>query len=861
MAVTPLGEAPRDLRDRSEELHAYVELTPGTGYFVPVPAAVVSADVRVGANDRIPTAEVRLCLGWDGQGDQPNPMPRDWQVCKGGRATNPWEFLLGGRRIRVGTARGDESVDWIIFDGYIERLEVGWSGASKDSTRWARMFATSVALAADREPSQFVVGQWRRSRGAVMALRDVKEQVGQGEEAEELEAAARQCVNIAVPCIFNLHGFRNCDPTPLVCDDGSVVYVFCDVDQPDAEAWTVARILRYIQWAALQPPLPQSEATGVSDIMDQDRFAVTDGVLKRGWTSVDLRHWNLDALLRPYLEDASDDGVPGDAPTALNRVMHDIRPNSWAIEGMSVLEALALVADRANMLMSVKTLHTENGTRTGLHFAVRGYREEGGLPQRGAVAAAVVSAGGGSPSVSGGGPSDVDTGAAQPAPPAPHPGEPVEPPTRGVYIHCASDRAWERQGGVAAPIPFGAASACEGSLLIDESQIRPRVMLVGGPHEIEVTAELKPGWTPDLGWDVPSEDAVDGAVAELTSDAWARMYVPDLAAADAHAHLAGRLWVWNEDGAFAADQYRREWGPWSTDAAWDPVAFGTELGYVGLSKRGDNGWAPRRRPFKPTRASVGGQITRDVVVQLSFDGGAIWRYCATLQKTVLSKRAGIIFGLADLRTVVDSWQGDPGTGYSFAEAYIRGVLRVRVHACVEADDPLYVVRQPSGDAFAPLNWWELARTENVQRKLRFDPARPSRPVANSVYASDGPYRTGQYPNFDPLPEVARHAQLLQSELELRRFSGQFTIPWLWRDGHGPEPGYWIGDEVLGVRTLSAHTYLPMVGSAASRACSRIIGITWHYAAGEHSTTIEIEDRVYRPDDLVIPQDPASEGAY
>lgn len=845
-ALTVLGKAPTTLSAPTERLFLFYETWPGSRSFRVAPWFGVKAEWHTGTNDAIPTAEIVLSLGRSPETHPDFPYAnevRDWQVLDGTNAPiNVWQLLLGGRRVQIRTARAAVQEDWVAFDGYIDKLELGWSGSGRDHARWAHIYATSTIVAADREKNQFLVGQWRRSRRAVLGLAG-------GEDHDDWEYR-RECICVtALPCIFNPGGQPNCDPDPieLGSEGGPRVYIFTDTTNPRAVHWTVARILRYLQWAGYQPALP----TG-SNGLDERRVARLELMNTMQWTSCDLRHGNLDKLVNPYLTPGAYDSNL--TTPARDRVMR-MALTDVAVHAMSVLEAFVYVTDRAGMLCRVETAVAPDAgadVLTSLFWSIRGDRSD--VNPRAAEDRGHLLVGG-----SGG-----DLGGLVPEGENPSPGSSNPVTSRGVYLWVPSDNS---DDGSQTPAEiFAAANTTEGSLLADESQTRPGVLLIGAATQFECMAQLKPGWPPRAEWDVDpdDEDAVANALQALATAEYRERFVRSSMAREhfGSTRNVGRYWAWNEDAAFTAENYQRAAGPWSAEEDWEPPRFFTDVAYKELTRRGDDGWTIRPRRFLPTRAEARATsqlppVALGLVVQLSFDGGATWHFCSA-PVTVEAERCALFFDSDDLREIYDEI-----TGYDFAQAYIKGVLRVRVIANIEADDCLLEPVTPSGACPVNRNWWELIdRGKQATRKMRFvgdswEWGWTTGPIANSPLCRPNTEDDGWHAllpnNDDPADRMGEQARRYQRDLELRRHSGQVTIPWLWRDGEGPRAGYRIGDELLGIQTGDQDTFLDMTGSFLHHwAAPRVIGISYTYSdePDEQSTTLRIENRVYGLEDVV-----------
>jgi len=357
-----------------------------------------------------------------------------------------------------------------------------------------------------------------------------------------------------------------------------------------------------------------------------------------------------------------------------------------------------------------------------------------------------------------------------------------------------------------------------------------------------MTVELKPGWKPDDWWDIDPDDpdAVDAAIAWLDSDEWAERYV--LSSGDGTSYQyrrVGRYWALNEDGAFKAADYQRSHGPWSAASAWEVFDFRSTAGVAELTFRGDAGWSVRRRRFLPTRATDAQSIGEvpDAYqfkheAQFSFDGGTTWtNYIVNV--TSEPDRCAITIPTADLRAFTDD------DGESFASAYLRGLLRVRITANIESDDRMYGFVPPPEEG-SPVVFAELSdRQGRLARRLRGS--------ADSAFWDTYLFRLpGSRDDQDEADAIARR---MMNELRDRRAPGQVTIPFLLRDDDSaPWPNYRIGDEILGIRTGDADTSFTVGGSWADQVarCPRVTAVTLRYfrAPAEISTTLQIDDELY-----------------
>lgn len=365
-----LGEPGTALGDRSEEFHLFIETAPRSFEFEPAPWFGNWIEAPEVAN-RIPTAKFDISLA-----DLPIPEALagdqilDWLVRGlGGRALAPQIDLLGGRRIQCRTDSGIAFDDYLLFDGFLERLELSFSGSNRTRPRGLTGFATSTLCAADREATQQMWGQWRRCRAA-----EIRRRYGAGLTDPNI------CNRVAIPLIFNPAGRPNCGPNPLIFSDESLVYIPCDPDDPGATWWTVARMLWYVTWAALQPAPPVSTAFPRDYGQSYTSRPQSPFVLRYNWTDYRISHLNLYELLTnqlpgggTLLEAEADNGAGMGGLSAWLRAPADV-----SCEMMSTLEAYTVICDRAGAAWTSQQYPDSAGAYTTVIFAVRGYtaREE-----------------------------------------------------------------------------------------------------------------------------------------------------------------------------------------------------------------------------------------------------------------------------------------------------------------------------------------------------------------------------------------------------------------------------------------------------------------------------------------------------
>lgn len=877
MTLRELGRAPAELGERFDSLYLWVESSPLSNDFQLSPLPIIDARVQTGANDRIPTAEIRVGL-------RPSPrdlylspdattVQRDWQVqLSPTLVMEAREYFGGARRIQLRTARQQRSDDWCVFEGFIDRLGRGWSGSSRSQPRWLRLYCTSTIAAADRCSGQHIIGQWRRSRAAEIAINS-----GSTSSSE----TNNLCPVTAVPCMFNPGGRGNRDARFVPLDapaQGSEqqLGVFADVGRStrgEPEQWTVAQILRYIQWVAIQPAIaPTSQQTDEPyDIVRTARLDIFgDGV---SWTEFPLVHWpipagwpngtsrngevgpNLNHLLEQWIE-RTDDGDDSVLSQAMLR-----KPANLSIEGMSVLEAFAFVCDEAGLLCYTDHQVTSNGrVLTFLRFAVRGDRCRN---------ADQASAG--------------DTGRMDESRREPNPAQPG--PTlgsassssrcsaRGVYLFVSSDRSGFSFSGTArtdAELAISRDSAMEGEIVEDRSGMANEVSVIGDPIEYEATfVELRPGWTPSPYWDVPStlpeiNDAISGIGSTEFDARFGEGATSNLSFA-----TDGRVWTLNENGQYTAALYARGalvGHRYGSASSWTPFAFRSGINIYHLANRGDNRWSARRRRFLPMIVNAGNGVDdsnhnyriEGPICVMSFNGGATYypaKDCgAEVEFDIAQARLTVKGNLKAIR--------DPGNTvgelYPYPVAYIRGLLRVGVLANIEGDDALFASSIGAGAATGTPFVRVVDRRGHLGRRLRHRDQQGTLPAANSWLAYSAPgagagWNTGlSGNNEDKQREARRLAIRMQTDLSVPRFSGRCSIPWLWRDERGPiSVGYRIGDEVLGLVTSDASTFISFAPDRdVDLPATRIVGITYSWSEAEQSTALTLEDDAVNVEDVV-----------
>lgn len=796
-----------------------------------------------GSNDQLATAEIQLALGRQVEFPQElgtDPGARGFQMFDGAQYKEPAELFGGGRRIQIMGMAAQPVEKWCIFEGFVERVMRNWDSNSGDVLS-LQLYCNSSIMAADRLPSQYIAGQWRRSWRAHKKLYIDPDMQG---------VDSNQCVPVtAEPMVFNPGGLFNCDPTPLSFQVGKLVHIPCDVDAKNTpEPWTVARILRYIQWMALQPPMTQP--IGNQSAYDRVRFSHPNWSGRQWCAPFRLAHErgeylsstelpvtqvgpNLSELVEPYLS-RTDTGDPND-PQALAMLR---RPADLVISNMSILEAFAVVCDAADIIFSVEhDISTAAQVWTYLRFTVRGDRVAGGPT---------------TPAEHEGAHDDPPSGGSTAPPGGFIPGSENAPGSLRVVNSSSTSRAvklWGSLGNTLAPETAIAAyrrdSAYSGTLAQSHAEVRQNVVVLGDATQYEVGFKLLPAWSPNAHWDInPADDAAFQNARDYSkTDAFKQAYGPQRV--PFATRNVGRYWILNEAGEARPETHKRQHGVWSTNAAWDPFKWRTAGGIFELLDRGDEYWSVRRRRFLPLIAKQDGLFI-DPVIQISFDGDGppdnfvdARHISAAVQLD--TERCAVYFTVPDLAAVCH-----PQTGKTFLDAYLRNTLRVRILANVEGDDAL-IAWSPAQQGTSP-GWVEfINRRGRFPRTLRFQPDNNS--PASSTDALITLFGIAGA-NDNRQAEADRLAKRALDEMAVPRVSGTALIPWLWRNNFGPQVGYRIGDEIIGLDTGDvASTWLFESGRSARERFPRVIGITYRIAEQDLSTTLQIETRISAPDQI------------
>ena len=217
----------------------------------------------------------------------------------------------------------------ILFDGYPSAQETEWESQGRRD-RWTFGFEAEPAYA-----------RLARLRETQIFGRHVRNgAIEDGLIADPAMWRDKSILVSALPCLFNLDGVPNCDPTPLTISLPSgqtrSVHVFTADGESDAIAWTFATVLRYLVWFY---------RSGEGPVDEGNVFSATDGYV----------------TLTPADRDGLDESDP------LGRAM--VRaPESLACEATNLVEALGALTDAAGVHITPESVNVNGQPRTQLRL-------------------------------------------------------------------------------------------------------------------------------------------------------------------------------------------------------------------------------------------------------------------------------------------------------------------------------------------------------------------------------------------------------------------------------------------------------------------------------------------------------------
>lgn len=284
------------------------------------------------------------------------------------------------------------------------------------------------------------------------------------------------------------------------------------------------------------------------------------------------------------------------------------------------------------------------------------------------------------------------------------------------------DKSWNSSGDGAAVEDFNNVSALH--VDTDYRQVRNQIALLGGANVYEVTLELVPGWDAVSSWDVDPSDAAGqaAALAAIGTPAWRTKYDADGAAHRLpNNYFAGRAWLLPDFAALPG--LARPFGPFNAPR-YELFDFATvRLGELDGYDSSGNPFvrsyehAARPRPVGPCLTGRDRSLRFGPTVDWSLDGGATWSWLpAGVEVMRRSCRIYLtIASLADLRPA-----SGQGAGDSFAQAYVKGKLRIRITGTIRGDDAWSSGTVGTGVSLSRLARGKLLMRRDYQRRTRED---------------------------------------------------------------------------------------------------------------------------------------------
>jgi hypothetical protein len=244
----------------------------------------------------------------------------------------------------------------------------------------------------------------------------------------------------------------------------------------------------------------------------------------------------------------------------------------------------------------------------------------------------------------------------------------------------------------------------------------------------------------------------------------------------------GRLWVLNEDKAFAGATYGRSNGETTKWQSANYEGFDFHADYCFCPKtREDKAWIPRPRKMLPLlsrRETDSAELPP--LIEASWDDGITWYTYRSCR--ILEDRIGIYLTAGNL--VTDTEPGDDNR--STHEAIIRGTFRLRATFSVESDDRIF------GESSEVDSWATGKRHRNIHRIEDF---RGEFQTESSLLQVAGtPVSGWTFTELDQSDQAEALANRVVASARHRLISGLAVIPWLtdrWRPGDlckGVEPG-------------------------------------------------------------------------
>lgn len=233
--------------------------------------------------------------------------------------------------------------DAVLFDGYPCAAAMHW-GRSADPAAEADRANDGRPVAADsdyRLRLEHVIGRLAKDERCHVVGRygrDVRILAGLAVDPPRWQGHAAHFSGL--PCIFNPIGLPNCDPTPLLVDDGfgglRMIHVFSDDASADAVGWTFARALRYLLFFHLPRGGP---VDAQSALAATDPWAAPGSTGRNAWRDSNPLAY---ALLA--------------------------EPDSLDVEANTLLDAFARIAAAAGVHVCAESAACGDGVRTSLRI-------------------------------------------------------------------------------------------------------------------------------------------------------------------------------------------------------------------------------------------------------------------------------------------------------------------------------------------------------------------------------------------------------------------------------------------------------------------------------------------------------------
>lgn len=727
---------PHTRNDDARPLTVWIEDEAGSENYVKDPRCRV-AELKLGCDDDVSSAKVNVFLGEipDGRGIDPEAAISPSDVFDAEVRVGFGTFLSADQRIAI--RRDDEAGDpHTMFCGYCDEPQYSEEVSGAQASKAFSLLVEGVLKRhSDTEYAQ-VYGRWMRTAAGQDALdvaqvRSETEPFGDAGDVGFVESLA---------CVFNpdRKGNRAAAPVTIAVGDRDVlVHVFTHDGDPDGEQWTWAQVLRYLM-------MFHFFSTRTGDSLDELAGELSDG------NTIDLTD--------PVIELTTSDRPS--APVAVGDAWAYAmlgRPGSFVCEGCSLAEAFVMLADATGTHFRVDSVDDGELIKNRCYWWARGCGTQKDLYRLGVISS-----------------------------------EPIDV----VLANNNTNRYTVRP---------------------DASDIIVNPIVRGDVMKWEITAELVPGWMPDRNLHERAEDDGDelSSIGDLLSfatihqeldeenvklDSWYDQY--HKRGCHFHGHEVDnvlhshrdvlRKWVLRETGSYRAADYARAEGPFTADlyAPWKPSSCNIAIEYVdddGTTKTrdvADGEWSRIGRPLEDCLSADADRRSLGVVVEFSWDGGATWEKIPAGSVKLLDSEAGIYLDAEDLTKV---FRQNDEEGVSLWEAYLNGVLRVRVTAVIAGDARL----EPNLDASlfgVPLADC-TSRLFDVAKRFKW----ASRSLANSQFRPNGasPAVSETSKCVDDLAEIQRYGESLLEVLSRRQIPASMTVPWITQD-------YSVGDSIASI---------------------------------------------------------------